>query len=137
LYWESGCIFVTPDSGGTTAIVGNGEFPVIDASIASWNDDTNTMSCSYIKMVEEPAQALEVGRDNKNIIKFRDTKWCRPATQDDPEHCYAPAAAGITTVAYVDDASSSRDGALVDADIELNGVNFAIAVNGQTLSSQS
>src|SRR5439155_19993785 len=61
----------------------------------------------------------------------------RPATQGDPELRYAPAAAGITTVAYVDDASSSRDGALVDADIELNGVNFAIAVNGQTLSSQS
>src|SRR6266850_7839936 len=31
LYWESGCIFVTPDAAGTTAIAGSAEFPIIDA----------------------------------------------------------------------------------------------------------
>jgi len=135
LYWESGCIFMTPDSAGTVEIAGSNEFPIITASIAAWNDDTNTATCSYIKMIEDAAAPVEVGRDNKNVIKFRDTKWCRPATSSDPEHCYSPAAAGITTVAYVNDSSSSRDGALVDADVEINGVDFAIAVNGQSLGT--
>jgi uncharacterized protein (TIGR03382 family) len=77
---------------------------------------------------------MEVGRDNVNLIKFRDTTWCRPAVGDDPPRCHADAAAGLTTAVYVDDVSSDRDGAIVDADIELNGVNFAIAVKGATES---
>lgn len=135
LYWESGCVFVTPDSAGTTEIAGQNEFPIIDASIATWNNDTHTPTCSYLHVVENAPEPVEVGRDYKNVIKFRDDKWCRPASGNDPEHCYSPSAAGITTVAYVDDGSSSRDGALVDADIEINGVNFAISDQGQTLGT--
>ena len=142
LYWESGCIFVTPDSAGTTAIANDDEFPVITASIDTWNTDVDTSTCSYMKMVEQPAKAMEVGRDEVNVIKFRDTpcadcggNWCRPAIGDDPEQCYSSAAAGITTVAYISDKSSSRYGALVDADVEINGVNFAIAINGVTQST--
>jgi len=136
LYWESGCVFVTIDAAGTTAIPGDGEFPVIDASIATWNNDTVTPSCSYLKIMSDGRKALEVGNDHVNLIKFRDTVWDRPAVGNDPPRMYAPSAAGITTVAYVDDGSSARDGAILDADIELNGVNFAISVNGQPSGTQ-
>src|SRR5678809_1724311 len=37
LYWESGCVFMTVDSAGTKEIAGDGEFPVIDACMATWN----------------------------------------------------------------------------------------------------
>jgi uncharacterized protein (TIGR03382 family) len=83
-------------------------------------------------LVLEPPIDQEVGRDNVNLIKFRDVSWCRPATGDDPPRCHADSAAGLTTAVFVDDESSSRDGAIVDADIELNGVNFAISVGAQT-----
>ncbi|MGE5186946.1 MAG: hypothetical protein ACM31C_33070 [Acidobacteriota bacterium] len=136
LYWESGCVFVTVDSAGTTAVADDQEFSVIDASIATWNNDTHTASCSYLQVIEDPKKPVEVGKDNTNVIKFRDTSWCRPAINGDPMRCYSPAAAGITTATFVDDATSSRDGAIVDADIEINGVNFAISVNGQTNSQQ-
>jgi MYXO-CTERM domain-containing protein len=133
LFWESGCIFVTVDSDGTKEIAGDQEFPVIDASIATWN--TTTASCSYMKVVNSGKQALEVdGKDYINLIKFRDVSWCRPATKDDPAKCYSDSSAGITTATYIDD-GGSRDGAIVDADIEINGVNFAISVNGQTLAT--
>lgn len=134
LYWESGCIFVTPDAAGTTALPPGATLPVVDASIATWNTDTNTTSCSYMKVVNQGPKAVEVGKDEVNVIKFRDTMWCRPAVGNDPMRCYPDAAAGITTATYVDDGSSSRDGAIVDADIEINGVNFAISLNNQTLS---
>ncbi len=136
LYWESGCIFVTADSAGTTAIADDNEFPIIDASIATWNDDTHTANCSYIKIVQDPKKPMEVGKDDVNVIKFRDQTWCRPAIGGDPSRCYNAAAAGITTATFVDDATSSRDGAIVDADVEINGVNFAISINGDTLSTQ-
>jgi MYXO-CTERM domain-containing protein len=135
LYWESGCIFVTVDADGTKEIAGEQEFPIIDASIATWNDDV--ASCSYIKVVNQGKKAMEVGKDNVNLIKFRDVSWCRPASRDDPARCYADSAAGITTATYVDDATSSRDGAIVDADIEINGVNFAISLNGVTAGTAS
>jgi hypothetical protein len=92
--------------------------------------------CSYIKLkYEGPIEGHEVGRDGINLIKFRDAAWCRPAVDNDPARCYADSAAGITTAVYVDDAKSSRDGAIVDADIEINGKNFAISDNGTTLGT--
>jgi len=133
LYWESGCVFVTVDADGTKEVAGDGEFAVVDASIKTWNDDT--ASCSYLTVMNQGKKAMEVGKDRVNLIKFRDQSWCRPAVDNDPARCYDHSAAGITTATYVDDASSSRDGAIVDADIELNGVDFAIAVNGVTLGT--
>jgi hypothetical protein len=134
LYWESGCVFITVDSEGTKEIAGENEFPVVSESIATWND--NTASCSYIQLLEEGRKPVETGRDRVNIIKFRDASWCRPKTKDDPARCHPESAAGITTATYVDDAGSERDGAIVDSDIELNGVNFSISVNGQTLGTE-
>ena len=75
-------------------------------------------------------ESLEVGLDGINLIKFRDTEWCRPATEDREAECYSPGAAGLTTLFFIDDASSSRNGEILDADIELNGVNFAISAGG-------
>jgi hypothetical protein len=135
LYWVSGCVFITMDDAGTNDVAGDIEFAIIDSAIQQWN--TNTASCSYMELLNEGRRALEVGRDNVNLIKFRDQSWCRPATKDDPARCHPESAAGITTATYVDDPGSSRDGEIVDADVELNGVNFSISVNGQTLGTQS
>lgn len=140
LYWESGCAFVTVDAAGTTAIPGDQEFAIIDAAIDEWN--SKTASCSYFKVMNTGRRAMETTNDKINVIRFRDencdcdgggTSWgCRPATKTSAAKCYSPAAAGITTAVYVNDANSPRDGAIVDADIELNGVNFSISANGTT-----
>ena len=144
LYWESGCAFVTVDAAGTTALSGDQEFAIIDAAIDEWN--TKTASCSYFKVVNSGRKSVEAINDKVNVIKFRDlphlcqngmTSWGeRPATATAPANCYSPQAAGLTTAVYVDDATSARDGAIIDADIELNGVNFAISANGVTNSEQ-
>lgn len=128
LYWKSGCVQVTVDSAGTAALTGTTEATVVSGVIAHWNN--SVASCSYMNLVEQPTREVEVGRDFENVIKFRDTSWCRPAIADDPMRCYSTSAAGLTTVVYVDDASNDRDGEIVDADVELNGVNFAISNNG-------
>jgi Pregnancy-associated plasma protein-A len=133
LYWESGCVYVTPDAEGTKAIPGDLELQIIDDVIAVWN--TGVSSCSYMNIVRETPKAIEVGKDKVNVIKFRDVSWCRPATADDAIRCHAPSAAGLTTAVFVDDADSDRDGAIVDADIELNGVDFAISANDMSLGT--
>jgi hypothetical protein len=134
LYWESGCVFVTPDSAGTAAIAGDAEFAVIEASVATWNDHTHSVTCSYLQVMLDPPAPMEVGNDKVNVIKFRDTTWGRPAVGNDPARTYEPAAAGITTATYIDDPKSDRDGAILDADVELNGVDFAITIDSQPLN---
>ncbi|HET9627303.1 MAG TPA: hypothetical protein VFP84_38355 [Kofleriaceae bacterium] len=135
LYWESGCIFVTIDSAGTTAIPGDAAFQAIDQAFATWNDDTAT--CSYMKVMSQGKKAVEVGNDKVNVVKFRDTVWGRPAIGNDPARVYPRAAAGITTVVYVDDANSARDGAIVDADIEINGVDFDVTIDPDPADPQN
>jgi MYXO-CTERM domain-containing protein len=133
LHWESGCILVAVDPAGTMAIDGDAEFAVIDAAIEAWNHDTVTASCSYLSVINEGRKDIEVGEDEINLIKFRDTVWGRPAVDDEIAMMYTPGAAGLTTVKYF--IGGDRDGAIVDADIELNGVNFAIAINGVSRKS--
>lgn len=133
LYWESGCILLALDPDGTKEIAGDGEFAVIDASIATWNDAN--ASCTYMNIMDtgKLAQTTEVGRDGVNLLKFRDESWCRPAVDGDDAKCYPQSAAGLTTAIYVDD-GGSRDGAIVDADIEINGKYFAISVDHVSLA---
>ncbi|MDX2091150.1 MAG: hypothetical protein SFX73_25040 [Kofleriaceae bacterium] len=135
LYWESGCVFVRVDAAGTKQLPGDTEFEVVNAAIETWN--AAAQGCSYLEIVLEDPKEMEVGNDRVNLIKFRDATWCRPATTKDPARCYADSAAGITTAVYVDDAESDRDGAIVDADIEINGKNFAIADMGMSLGTAS
>ncbi|HEX8113520.1 MAG TPA: MYXO-CTERM sorting domain-containing protein [Kofleriaceae bacterium] len=140
LYWESGCAFVTIDAAGTTAQPAAQTAKTIQDSIDEWN--TKTASCSYFQLMNAGTKAREVGNDMVNLIKFHDTpctcdgggtSWgCRPATKTSAAKCYSPSAAAITTATYVNDPNSPRDGAIVDADIELNGVDFDITVNGTT-----
>jgi hypothetical protein len=133
LFWESGCIFTTLDTGGTKAVPFDTVQSVVSASIETWNSDT--ASCSYLVVKEDAPAAKEVGKDGVNVIKFRDVSWCRPMIGDDPMRCYNDQAAGITTAVFVDDPGNSRDGAIVDADIEINNVDFAVSVNDQTTNA--
>lgn len=135
LYWESGCVFITVDADGTKEIPGDREFEIVDQTIQAWNSAIS--SCSYMQIINAGRKKMEVGRDHVNLIKFRDVAWCPPALADDASPCHPGDAAGITTATFVDDPSSSRDGAIVDADIELNGENFALADDGETLGTES
>jgi hypothetical protein len=131
LYWETRNVPVTVDAAGTTSLPDDQEFSIIDASIDTWN--TATAMCTKFRVSDAGRQAIEVGNDKVNLIKIRDTMWGRPASGNDPARTYSPAAAGITTAVYVDDSGSSRDGAIVDADVEINGVNFDVSASGVTM----
>jgi hypothetical protein len=133
LYWSSGCVYITYDADGTSHLNGTEEFTIMDAALARWQ--TDTQSCSYLSFVIDDPKSGEVGLDGTNLVKFRDDRWCRPATDEDPEDCHAPAAAGLTTLFFVEDEESSRNGEILDADIELNGVNFAISADGNSNAS--
>lgn len=128
--WKSTCVFVRYHEDGTSHIPGDREFAVMDQVFENWHRDA--ASCSYLNFILEGPDDREVGFDGVNMVVFREDRWCRPASGDEPEICYSPSAAAITTLFFVDDPGSPDDGAIIDADIELNGVDFAISIGGET-----
>jgi hypothetical protein len=129
VYWAKSCVQVSRAQEGTTAVAGDAEQAVLTRSIATWT--AATAACSYLDLVDLGTADSEVGNDGRNLIKFRDSEWCRPAVDGQEKHCFNHQASGITTLLFVDDPDSDRDGELIDADIELNGVDFAITIDGQ------
>jgi MYXO-CTERM domain-containing protein len=131
LYWASGCVLITYDATGTSHLSGNREFEIMDQVFATWRE--GAQSCSYLTFeLTGQKDMASVGNDGENTIIFRDDRWCRPATADDPERCYNPAAAALTTLFFVNKADSARNGEIVDADIEFNAVNFSVSTNGSS-----
>jgi MYXO-CTERM domain-containing protein len=135
LYWASGCVFLTYDADGTVDLEGDSELAIIDDVLATWNDATS--SCSYLTLTAAGVASIDaskkVGNHHVTRILFRDDQWCRPNADNTTCSPLPSGAAGLTTVTFVDDASSSRDGEIVDADVELNGEQFSISSNGTTL----
>ncbi len=124
--WRSNCILVQPDSVGTGDLPSATLTTVIQASLQAWT--TATMGCSYLALDYVPPAPLDAHYDGINSIKFRSDKWCHPDDAKSNSICYSKAAAGITTIYYVDSPGHEADGSMLDADIELNNINFTFAV---------
>ena len=82
--------------------------------------------------------------DYKNVVKVRTgdpaagARFCRPASTEDGgystgEVCYSSSATAITTVFYTSNPGKSNDGAIWDADIELNDIDFTFILAPTTI----
>jgi hypothetical protein len=66
-----------------------------------------------------------VGGGNSRV-HLRTDRWCPTGGGA----CFAPEAASVTTLTFVDDPDDPDDGKIIGADIELNAVNFELLVPG-------
>ena len=130
LRWAKACVYITPDAAGTRDLVGDTEFQIIDTALTTW--ESATRGCGYLHFIREAPEAGEVGYDGVNSVKFRETRWCRPATANEPEDCYDSQAAAITTLSFVDLLGEENDGIILDADVEINAVHFAVSHEGKS-----
>jgi hypothetical protein len=127
-YWPSSCAFVQPDSGGSADLPLETVVDVAKKSMDNWNSQTS--ACSYFTLfLVDPAPG-DAHFDGKNVIHFRTDMWCHPLDGAPPEkrHCYDPSAAGITTIFYADHPGKTDDGQILDADVELNAINFTFVI---------
>jgi hypothetical protein len=122
LRWTGGCVFLRPHTAGAVDLPAGALEAALAAATAAWR--TATGACSYLELRVEPAEAGETGFDYVNRIVVRAERWCRPGP---PEKCHDPSAVGLTTVFYLERPGDPDDGVIVDADIELNAVDFALA----------
>jgi MYXO-CTERM domain-containing protein len=140
LHWASGCVYVTVDAAGTKSFPMDQELAAVDAVLEEWNG--KTAACSSFQLINQGTRSVKPGNDKVNLIIIHDTasytcmngvmSWGgRPAVGSSPESCFSTQAAGVTTAVYISDPSSSRYGEIVDADVEINNVNFTVTLNGQ------
>jgi hypothetical protein len=124
--WRANCVMVQPDSTGTADLDYPTVTTVIQQSMQAWA--TATASCGYLALNYMSPALLDAHYDGVNTIKFRTDRWCHPDDDHSQGVCYSTAAAGITTIFYVDSPGHDADGSLLDADVELNNINFTFAV---------
>lgn len=129
IFWPGTCTWIAPDQTGTPDLTFKVVQDALARSIANWQNVTLKAGCSYLVINQDPPIASEAHYDKVNVLKFRTDKWCRPAEGKTAEMCYSGAAAAITTVFYVSDPGKPADGSIVDADIQMNDVNFTFTVH--------
>lgn len=127
LFFESSCALIGMADNGSGSIPADLELEAIDRILQRWNEAIS--GCSYLTLVGLGEVPITTGFDGINVIQFREDRWCRPAAGADPEICHDPAAAALTFLTF--GLSDGRDGAILDADIEINGVDFGLVVEGQ------
>ncbi len=118
IYWNGSCVFVQTDSTPPLDMALSEAQKIISRSIADWQTVSHDVGAAFLQIKEDKAAAVEAHYDHNNTVKFRADKWCRPAEPSNPEMCYSHDAAAITTIFY------AADGSMVDADIELNQLDF-------------
>jgi hypothetical protein len=115
--WTIDCIVMQPDARGSQDVAPETVQATLQRSIDNWTSRTG--SCPGLALSQhQPHGALDVADDGINAVIFRDAMWP-----------HDPSAIGLTTVVYVDLPGQIGDGTLLDADIELNGVNYTFSTD--------
>ncbi len=125
VYWKSGCVFLTPSAGGAKDLGEAATLAEIQRSIDAWMNAT--ASCSYLELRLDPVAASQgTSYDSANRITFLEDQWGSGSGNDFVP--YDRQAAALTTLRFVESETAANNGEIVDADIELNAVNFTFAV---------
>ena len=120
-YWPGTCVFVQPNAPGTPDMANADTFRIVQKSMQNWLDADG--NCSYLQLMYDQPAARDAHYDGFNVVAFRTDQWCHPNDAQNKDVCYDKSAAAITSVFMIND-GGPQDGLILDADIELNNINF-------------
>lgn len=112
---DSGCLNVEYDGASIDAATAK----VIDAAFRSW--ETGVETCGELAVMTTRVPDAPMGIDGVSTIRIRRDVWP-----------YSPDAAAVTRLAFIDDPSSPNDGKIVEADMEINAVDYTFLAPGAT-----
>lgn len=121
--WNEKCIVVTIDQRGSKDVPLTEISSTLGRALNNWTSRTNM--CGGLTLSRVPAyKVLDVAADGLPAVIFRNDVWQRPGHAP-----HDPAAIGLTTVMYVNTPGLPGDGTILDADIELNNVNYTFTTD--------
>lgn len=123
--FDSACVFLGIDTRGSIDVSLADVEATVDKSMSNWS---GIAQCSYLELKKADPAERDARYDGKNVVQFLHDSWCHPADKNNPERCYDSAAAAITTVFFLDRPGEAHDGTIIDADIEVNEVNFTFVL---------
>jgi hypothetical protein len=126
LWRDGGCLDLSYDS----VTISPAQARVIDAAFETWS--TATASCGHLVATSTRRTSPPAVRDELSTVRIRRDRWCNPGNALEPEVCYAKEASAVTRLLFVDDPADANDGKILDADIELNGVDYVLLGPGET-----
>jgi hypothetical protein len=87
----------------------------------AWSHGDIPCTSLTISINKNDAATGDVGFDRKNVIVLRQDGWCQQPSSTDPapQPCYPANAMAVTTLV-----KNKATGEIVDADMEINAVNF-------------
>ena len=128
--WNEGCVVVTIDQRGSQDIPLDRVAATLQRSVENWT--RRTAQCGGLRLSMQPARAvLDVAPDGLPALIFRNDEWRRPGHAP-----HDPSAIGLTTVMYVNTPGQRGDGTILDADIELNNVNYTFTTDPLNASAR-
>jgi hypothetical protein len=121
--WTEQCIGVAIDARGSRDVPIDQVTATLWRAIVNWTSKTD--ACGGLSLAVNPVrETLEVANDGQPALIFRNDVWQRPGHPP-----YDPAAIGLTTVMYVNTPGINGDGQILDADMELNNVNYTFTID--------
>jgi hypothetical protein len=122
VWWRSPFITMQMDLTNPSPVLGVDQFAnAAELAAQAWSHDAIACSSVSLGIQKDLTDPLEIGRDGKNVMLFHRDRWCHSPVSEDPEGltCYAPNALAITTLT-----KQTSTGEIVDADMEINAVNY-------------
>jgi hypothetical protein len=143
LWWRSPCISMDIYLGSPPPTLTADQFwKASQLAAQAWSHGDIACTGVSISMNKKTESTAAVGLDLKNVIVFSQDAWCQQSTSPEPAAptCYAANAMAVTTLF-----KNNTTGEIVDADMEINAVNFAWAdllvnptlANGNTADFQN
>ena len=120
--WHQPCVTMHVYLGSPPPVLAATDyFAASTQAAAAWSYPSLACTDLRLAVVAESQTAADVGYDHKNVIVFRQDTWCRHgsvAGGTEPD-CYPASALALTSVF-----KNVQTGEILDADIELNAVNY-------------
>jgi MYXO-CTERM domain-containing protein len=120
--WKRSCVSITAYPTDLPLMTRDQTRDAIAGAVAAWSKQDPTIgACSYLDLRLQVAAATDPqpasANDGMNVVAFRRDTWCPR-----PPNCYDPSALALTTVS-----ARTSTGEIIDADIEINAVNWSWA----------
>lgn len=135
-WWSTNCVTLVPDAAGSDDLEDGSDVEALGRAAGAWAAAAD--SCAHLRVVvEEPRAGLraEYHCDGpyENVVVWLEDEWGRPG-DDVP---YPANRTALTTLFFVDDRAAPDDGRLLDADVEVNGVDWTFTTGACDASAQA